>query len=95
MRHQDRARPVGLAALDLASFDQTAAHHAGTAGASTVLVDPIHRGQAPLGEPDPDLLPQLLRRERGHRHDRLRPFSRFMSLGFTSKQAYRSSSQAA
>jgi hypothetical protein len=78
MRHQDRARPVGLVALDLASLDQTAAHHAGTAGASTVLVDPIDRGQPPLGEPDPDLLPQLLRREQGHRHDRLRPLSRFM-----------------
>lgn len=74
MGYQDRARPVGLVALDLASLDQTAAHHAGTAGASAVLVDPIDRGQPPLGEPHPDLLPQLLRRERGHRHDRLRPF---------------------
>jgi hypothetical protein len=78
MRHQDRARPVGLVALDLASLDQTAAHHAGTAGASTVLVDPIDRGQPPLGQPDPDLLSQLLGREQGHRHDRLRPFPRFL-----------------
>ncbi len=78
MRHQDSARPVGLTALDFARFDQTAAHHARAPGSSTVLVDTIDRGQAPLCEPDPDLLPQLRRRERGYRHDGLRPFSRFL-----------------